>query len=191
MNSNSDIKKNIRGGFSDTYSLKPEWDKSIVQEVESGLYSVSTIKASNFNISGVNNLAVTNEYVITSPMKPIRIQNNIIYFNDAYLANASQKYLVAAYLHEILHAYIGGADENLDHDDMSYNYINPMKEILVNIFPYLGNTSDPNNAYKLNALAWNGLNNTRAWQDQGEAWGAAQTAWLNDFTNGTVGTGCP
>lgn len=28
------------------------------------------------------------------------------------------------------------------HADVSYNCINPMKEILVNLFPYLDNTSD-------------------------------------------------
>ncbi len=123
----------------------------------------------------------------------MRYQNGIIYLNDTYLGNTSQEFFVSAYLHELIHAYIGPTStEQLDHDDMSYNYINPMKEILVSIFPYLGNTSDPDNAYKLEALAWNGLSNTRAYEDKGEAWGASQRAWVNDFLNGTLGaTNCP
>lgn len=68
--------------------------------VSRGYNKITTI-ASNFNISAANNLAVTNEYLVTSPAQPMRIQGNIIYFNDAYLANASQEYMVAAYLHEV------------------------------------------------------------------------------------------
>ncbi|GAB3162973.1 hypothetical protein GCM10027291_01730 [Telluribacter humicola] len=52
---------------------------------------------------------------------------------------------------------------------------------MFDISPYLGDTYDPINAYKLTALAWNGINNTRAWQDQRAAWGVAQTGWSNDF----------
>ena len=66
-----------------------------------------------------------------------------------------------------------------------------MKEIVANLFPYLGDTSDPINGYKLIMLAWVGLSSTRAYKDQGGAWSAAQDAWLNDFKNGTTGTPCP
>lgn len=80
-----------------------------------------------------------------------------ITLNTNALQQASQEYIAATIIHELLHVYLMQSTET-DHDIMSRQYIKPMAVALM--------SSGYAISYeRAQALAWGGLQNTRAWHE--------------------------
>lgn len=112
----------------------------------------------------------------------------IIKFNECALQNASQEYIAATLYHEILHAYFIADGRNIDdHQEMATRYLNAMISTLKENFSSL-------NPVDAKALAWGGLQKTKAWSDFQQADLGTTLDILNTnkkYKRGEKGTACP
>ena len=106
--------------------------------------------------SGIDGEARKRYDYSTNGVRQLGIDINL---NQKTLPNASKEYIVATILHESLHAYfrVQNQTASLDHDEMANKYINWFKDIMDDYFPNISSTDN-------NALAWEGLGETKAWE---------------------------
>lgn len=102
-----------------------------------------------------------------------------ITLNTDVLANATQEYIAATILHEMLHVYLGTSANDADHEVMSQQYVNPMANALVS----MGYNISYERAV---ALAWGGLQETNAWRQMVDQDRVAGTHRAQDIINTNV-----
>lgn len=113
-----------------------------------------------------------------------------ITLNTDVLKKASQEYVAATLLHEILHVYIGNSLE-ADHEVMARQYVGLMADALRSV----GFQISPERA---RALAWGGLQTTRAWRERVLFDRVVKTHYTQEilyinycYANGIMGVLCP
>lgn len=89
--------------------------------------------------------------------------NGILYLNTNALGSASEEYIAATLIHELVHGYYHetkgrSLGNDAQHIDMATYYVQPMAEALVGIYGM-----SPQNA---EAIAWGGLQDTPQWQSK-------------------------
>ncbi len=80
-----------------------------------------------------------------------------ITLNTDALRKASQEYIAATIIHELVHVYLNKSI-HIDHDVMSRQYIELMAIALMNTGYHISYE-------RARALAWGGLHNTRSWHE--------------------------
>lgn len=87
--------------------------------------------------------------------------NGILYLNTNALGSASEEYIAATLIHELVHGYYHettgrSLSEDAQHIDMATYYVQPMAQALVGLYGM-----SPENA---TAVAWGGLGETSQWK---------------------------
>lgn len=135
----------------------------------------------NYNEDGATTQLNANTYQIT-------LNSNAL--NNATLGHATQEYIVATILHEVLHVYIGTGNDP-DHEVMAQKYVIPMANALMSLGYNITNE-------RAQALAWGGLQFTTAWKQLVDIDRVTGSTKVQDIINinsyyktGVAGVACP
>jgi hypothetical protein len=143
----SDIKFNIKQSLNSIFNNNDDINLTFVEDIslQDSIDGTATLNAGG------------NGYQINAPHSS-RLLSVLISLNGNKLPYASQEYITATILHEVLHAYFIYSQTIIDHNNMADNYIMWFKNSMLNIYPNM----TINDA---EALAWGGLGSTWRWNN--------------------------
>lgn len=132
----------------------------------------------DYSLDGITRMQSSGSFVVAN-----------ITLNDSALYNASQEYIAATIIHEVLHAYMnykGGVQPIIEHEDMALFYQDVMMDALLEMYPTL-------ERWQAEALTWGGLEKTYAYTSFRGRWpriALQEKQFETDNKSGAAGTPC-